>query len=276
MKIKNIFFCHAGIHGVFVYLGAIKELYKQRDKLDLHKLRIYGSSSGGPLGLICLLVLNDILVIDDLITKIRQFFERQSARSPLKFTQTCVELLEELCLQISDPSLVLSLANKHLLIGVSQQTGFQYISRFTSVPDILHSLLLSSNLVLLATYPAYDNNRVVSIDGGFMMSRCNLPRKCLVIYTQGIGFPECVSIPDNNKQDELIKKGIHFIKNVFTKKNMYQIDDEIFNNYSESFIKVLFLLQTYIAIKHEYWKKRIDEIKYKHLPRTGTSSDTAM
>jgi len=265
MKIRNIFFCHGGIHGIFLYLGAIKELYKQRDQLDLKRLRVYGSSSGGPMGLICLLVLNDILKVDHLISEINKFFQRESARSPLKFTQTCIEMLELLSLQISDPSVVLSLANKHLYIGVSQQqSGFKYINRFTSVSDIFHCLLLSSNLVLIATYPAFYKG-VSSIDGGYLMTRDDLPRKCVCIYNQGSTFPACIGIPDDAKQDELINKGILFVNRLISDKNKYKVDDDMFNHYSDTFIQLAFFLQTYLAIKDGAWRERIDSLRFRKI-----------
>ena len=256
MKTKNIFFCHGGIHGIFMYLGAIKELYKQRDKLDLRRLKIYGSSSGGPLGLICILVLNDMLEIDFLIAEINKFFAKHSSRTVMKFTQTCVEMLELLFLQISDPRKVVSLANKHLYIGVSQQSGFKCISRFSDISDIFHCLLLSSNLVLLATYPAFYAD-IVSIDGGYMASRNDIPRNCLCIYNKDGSFPECVTIPDDDKQDELIQKGIRFIHQLLPSKNKYNVMDEMFNNYSESVIRLVFFLQTYLAFKDDAWRERI-------------------
>ncbi len=261
MKIKNIFFCHGGIHGIFMYLGAIKELYKQREKLDLSRLRIYGSSSGGPLGLICLLVLNDILEIDFLIKTINTFFAQNSTRSAFKFTQTCIELLELLCLQINDPSEVVSLANKHLYIGLSQKSGFKYVNRFSSLPEILHCLLLGSNLVLLATYPAYDNNGVVSIDSGFMMTKYDLPRRCLSLQNKGSTFPGSVGIPDDEKQDELINKGIGFVKELLSSKNKYKVENEMFGNYSDTFIDILFFLQLHLARNNYEWMKRIYSIK---------------
>ena len=260
MKIKNIFFCHGGLQGLIVYLGAIKELYKQRDKLDLHKLRIYGSSSGASLGLICLLVLNDIVDVDELIVDTNRFFDRISNRFVFQFTQTCVELLETLWLKISDPRKVVSLANKHLYVGISQQTGFRYIQRFSNVPDITHALLLSSNVVLLARYPAFDNKGVLTIDGGYMMTKHDLPRNCLVIYDEESSLYECNIIPDYEKRGQLISKGECYVKRIISSKQIYRINDKMFNNLSDSFIHFSFYLQKYVAIQDLSFTDRIKNI----------------
>lgn len=241
-----MFFCHGGIYAVFMYLGAIKELHKKRDKLDIAKLRIYGSSAGSSMGLICLLVLNNILDITIVTRLIKDFFNTKTNLDLLCVARLGIELLEALWRQIKPYEReAMKLANRHLYIAVSQPTKLVFLHEFADISELSHCILLSSNIAILSSYPAF-YKQCHSIDGGYRIRLSDLPRKCLKIYNYGYKFPDCMYIPTNKKQRELIRSGKKFIKDKFKQTDVFYdaLEDFCFYGYSEPTIAFIFLLQS--------------------------------
>lgn len=272
-RVKNIFFCHGGLYGIFMYLGAIKELNRHREKLSLSDLRIYGSSAGAPLGLICIMVLYDIIQIDDMIRMLNQFYDKERSFTP-HITPLCIEMLESMCIQfIDDRAKIVKLANKHLRIGVSQPAQFRFIRKYKSIEDLLHCMMLSSNLVLLSSYPAYHNG-ICSIDAGYRINATHLPKQCLMIYNYGIQFPECMYLPTQSERRMSQKKGISFMKRRFLSENILEDarSDWCWYNNSELYLSMVFFIQTYLVYKNTNWLDKINSFQYQC--RTEISSDS--
>ena len=226
-----------------MYLGVIKELYNSRDILDLEKLRIYGSSSGSFMGFICLLVLHELLDIDTITKMIQQCFNNSSILQRINITQMCIDSLELLFAQIKHwETDALILANKHLYVAVSQPARFIFIHEFDNITMMKHIFMLSSNLILISSYPAYYQN-TITIDGGYRMRSHDLPEECLMIYNYGIQFPECIVIPPEKEQNELITKGHTYLKQKKTASRCAEDDDWCFYKYTELELWLFFSIQ---------------------------------
>ncbi len=246
---------------MFMYLGAIKELYKNRDKFDIVNLRIYGSSAGSLMGLICLLVFNDLIDIDVITRANNDFFRTKTNLALLCVARLSVDYLDMLLEHIKPHELeIIKLTNRHLYIAASQPSKLTFIHKFVNISELYHCIILSSNLILLSSYPAYYKNEI-AIDGGYRMQMSDLPRKCLKIYNYGYQFPECLYIPPNEKQSELIRSGKHFIKDIFKKTDVFYdaLEDWCFYDYSEQFLAFVFLMQS-ISFKDYTWSDRIISI----------------
>jgi len=240
MKIKNIFFCHGGIHGLYMYYGAIKEMKRRQDKFNI--TRVFGSSSGSIASLVFLLVLHDIVDIDEYIQLSHDYYDtpRKNSFNITPGMMELLDLIKDHCFQ--DPNRVLEIVNKHLYIGVSQRHQFRFINKFNSINELLHCLVLSCSIALMSSYCSYYNGQL-SLDGGYHFRLCDLPTHCWKIYNYGSQFPDTMFHPSYEQRCALIRKGKRFIRQL--KHNPYRDERAIWmeHHYSESWLSFSFFLQ---------------------------------
>ncbi len=142
MKIKKLFFSYGGIHALYMYVGVIRILQKNKHRLDLENLRLYGCSAGAAFALLFMLVIYDIITVDDIEKEFDTVFDKPNHFS-FDLAPFGVKLLETVFTKYVRDRNILDIANKHLYIGISFINKFKFVHNFSSDCDICNVTMLS-------------------------------------------------------------------------------------------------------------------------------------
>jgi hypothetical protein len=268
MKIKNIYFSSGGIHALYMYVGAIRILHKNKHKLEMDKLRLYGCSAGAGFAFFFMLVMYDIITVDDIEKELDNVFDKPNIFS-FDLTPISVKILEFAMSKYVRDKIILDIANKHLYIGISFINKFFFVHKFNSHYDLLNVIMLSGTLPFLSSYiPCYNDN--YCLDGGIQFKMNQLPKKTFVVYNLTY-FPDSCVVPKKCEKQQLIEYGIVFTNNYLRHRNKDYYKNMFMNeyNYSDETVKKFFLLDKWLIRKDPKWNQII--LEFLRLHQNGTS-----
>ena len=247
-QIKDIFFSYGGTYAMYMYIGVLRALEKNRDMIDVANCRLYGCSAGAAFAFLYLLVIHQIITIDDIEYEFNQTFTTPG-EFPSDLTPIAIRLLQRIFDTYIRDRDVLSLVKGHLYIGISLEHRFKFIRKFESKQDLCHALMLSGNIPLMSSYYSVYKGRV-ALDGGVNFRLAFLPKNTVVIYNTTY-FPEACKTPTEEKKQELIDGGEYFVKRRIRHIKKYGrqfIDSDIYINehtMNDSIKKILFCIQRF-------------------------------
>ncbi len=202
--VNKFFFRGGGYYALCNYVGSIKRLYHEY-KTTGKDFVFYGNSAGAVAALMCYMVFNDLITID--------FFEQMMTGDnnildkPIPPTLS----LTPRCFAIVDYFLPHWPADLHaritdkVFIGVTTETGHEFVSRFESNYYLGNALACSGTIVGLTTYDAKIDNRPC-LDGEFQFSFDCLPRDTVIVECP-FWFPLCMTVPPNSIRQLVIDIG---------------------------------------------------------------------
>jgi hypothetical protein len=121
----KIYFHCGGFWAMCHYIGAIEQLYKEYNKpnsrLD-RNIKFYGNSAGSAWALVCYLVLNGIIEVEQMKIKINKQFDKNRPLSHI-LTPIYCDLID--CIIPYMPPNLHSLVSGVLHIGVTTKDGFR-------------------------------------------------------------------------------------------------------------------------------------------------------
>ena len=196
-RVKNIFFCHGGIHALYMYIGTIRVLLRKRNMLQLNKLKVYGCSAGSAMAFVLILALNDIVTIYQIENELDIVFNKNDAFS-FDLTKCGIKLLNSLFVKYVRNRNILDLVNNRLYIGISFSDKFKFISKYESHYDLCNVIMLSGLVPFFSSYSPYYNN-IFCLDGGIRFRLRYIPKRTFVVYNLTY-FPRSCIIPDDNKK----------------------------------------------------------------------------
>ena len=213
----NIYFHHGGFYAMPYYIGAIqqlqKEYHKPNSKLKRKKIKYYGNSAGGAFALVCYLVLNGYLDIEQHSQIFEEQFEKKRPISP-NLTPIYFDLLNVMvdCW----PDNLAQLISGVLHIGVSTRTGHKFISKFANNYELYNALMCSGTIAGCSNYESKINDELC-LDGAYLFNNEHLPKKTIIIASD-IDAPLCLTIPPKIIRPLLQEKGKISVKQYFGHK----------------------------------------------------------
>ena len=187
MKKKNLYFHHGGFYAMPHYIGAIKELRRNKKHVDYI---YYGNSAGASWALVCYLVLNGHLSFEMLNPELDRVFSKRRPISPI-LTPIYCDLIDSMT-----PFWPADLAKRVsgiLHIGVSTLNGHKFINQFDTNADLYNALLCSGTIALCSNYESVIDG-TVCLDGGYTFLPEYLPKNTLIIAS-GIQVPLSLTCP---------------------------------------------------------------------------------
>lgn len=174
----NGFYFAGGAHGGVYHLGALEYIKKHS---ELNHIKLYGNSVGAIA--ILLTVLYTSKESFELYLNILENKIDMITKNPYKIeSYDYIQLVQTACKKIHrDFPNAYSLVSGKIHIGVTKQTGFEWVSEFNSNKDLFNVLTCSCHVPLLSKYDAQING-IKCLDGciGFCYER-DLPEHTLII-----------------------------------------------------------------------------------------------
>ena len=211
----NIYFHHGGFYAMPYYIGAIqqlqKEYHKPNSKLKRKKIKYYGNSAGASFALVCYLVLNGYLDIEQQHQNFEEIFNKKRPISP-NLTPIYFDLINVMVDYWPDNLAQLITGVVH--IGISTRTGHKFINKFENNYEIYNAIMCSGTIPGCSNYESKINDEVC-LDGAFLFKNEHLPKKTIIIASD-IVAPLCLTIPPKIIRPLLQEKGVMTIKQYFS------------------------------------------------------------
>lgn len=254
---KNIYFNYGGIYAFYMYVGAIRVLYKNKAQIDMKNLRVYGCSAGAAFAFIFLLVLNDIVTVDQVEHELDQVFTNAN-EFMFDIAPYGIKLLEGCFLQYIGNREILRIVNKHLFIGISFEHCFRFIHKFHSNYELCDVLMISCSAPFMSSYVNVYRG-ATCLDGGVQFKLYCLPRGTFVVYN-ATEFPEACTIPDKDAKSALIANGILFVEK-YLRNDRASYKADLYKNehtFTDETVKNIFFIHKYIIRKNPRWNNEIN------------------
>jgi len=213
----NIYFHHGGFYAMQYFIGAIQQLQKEynrpNSKLKRKKIKYYGNSAGSSFALVCYLVLNGYLNLEQ---QKQKFDEQYDKKRPISTILTPIYIdLINLMVDLWPDNLA-QLITGVLHIGVSTKTGHKFINKFENNCEIYNALMCSGTIAGCSNYESKINGEVC-LDGAYLFTNEHLPKKAIIIASD-VDIPLCLTIPPKIIRPVLQEKGVITIKQYFSHK----------------------------------------------------------
>ena len=250
----NIYFHYGGFWAMPHYIGAIKQLYKEYNKpnsrLD-RNIKFYGNSAGASWALVCYLVLNGIMEVDQMEIRVNEQFDKPRPLSHI-LTPIYCDLINIMAPHWS--SNLARLLSGVLHIGVTTKDGHKFVNEYKTNADIYHALLCSGTIAGCSNYESILNGETC-LDGGYKFKPEHLIKDTIIVAND-TDVPLSLTIPDYKTRRILQRKGKRQIKRYFRKERQMPM---IINDYSRLYMKCAFWLHE-IMEKSPHWKKHLEKM----------------
>jgi hypothetical protein len=216
------FYFTGGAHGGIYHMGAL-EYIKKHVKLD--NINLYGNSAGAIALVLSFLYNNKDSIM--LYLEIMDKISKTIAMNPYKLeSYEYIQYVQYICGKIkNDFPDAYNLVNGKIHIGVTKQTGFEWISEFESNEELFNVLTCSCHVPLLSKYNAQING-IKCVDGciGFCYER-DLPERTLIVcprnskvaHLNGKMTPQqCVAGVSSDKTYHFYRNGRRAMKRYLT------------------------------------------------------------
>jgi len=248
----NIYFHHGGFYAIPYFIGAIQQLQKEynkpNSKLKRKKIKYYGNSAGASFALVCYLVLNGYLDIEQLHQKFEEQYNKKRPISPI-LTPFYIDLINAMvdCWPDNLAQLITGVVH----IGVSTRTGHKFISKFENNYEIYNALMCSGTIPGCSNYESKINGQVC-LDGAFLFKNEYIPKNSIIIASD-VDAPLCLTIPPKIIRPILQEKGIMTIKQYFS-QGIRQKDIIILNSTP---LRMSFYFWLHEKMEKGVWEKEI-------------------
>jgi hypothetical protein len=211
----NIYFHHGGFYAMPYYIGAIQQLQKEynkpNSKLKRKKIKYYGNSAGGAFALVCYLVLNGYLDIEQHRQNFEEQYDKKRPISPI-LTPFYIDLIN---LMVDYwPNNLAQLITGVFHIGVSTRTGYKFISKFENNYEIYNALMCSGTIPGCSNYESKINGQVC-LDGAYLFNNEHIPKNAIIIASD-VDAPLCLTVPPKIIRPLLQEKGVMTVKQYFS------------------------------------------------------------
>ena len=186
MPTKNLYFHCGGFYSMPHFIGAIKELRRQKHTNYIY----YGNSSGASWAVVCYLILNGFVTPDHIKNAMRKVFAKSRPISPIMTPIYC-DLID-----VMTPYWPSDLAERLsgiLHVGVSISTGHKFINKFATNAELYNALLCSGTIALFSDYVSLIDDEVC-LDGGYTFEEHMLPKNTIIIASD-IRLPLSMTTP---------------------------------------------------------------------------------
>lgn len=183
---RRIYFHNGGFYAMPHYIGAIRELSREKRKKTIY----YGNSAGASWALVCYLVLCGYIPLDLLTPELYSVFSKSRPLSHI-LTPIYCDLID-----VMIPFWPVDLAQQVsgiLNVGISTRNGHKFINHFATNADLYNALLCSGTIALCSNYPSMIGGEVC-LDGGYTFLPEQLPNNTLVIASN-VRIPVSLTCP---------------------------------------------------------------------------------
>jgi hypothetical protein len=251
---ENVFFHGGGFYAFCNYVGSIKRLYQEYTNpngwLFNKEVHFYGNSAGATAALMCYMVFNDLITIDffeQMMTGDNNILDKPIPPT-LSLTPRCFAIVDYF-LPHWPTDLHARITDK-VFIGVTTETGHEFVSRFESNYYLGNALACSGTIVGLTTYDAKIDNRPC-LDGEIRFSYNRLPRNTIILECP-FWFPLCMTVPPIAIRQLVIDIGFSSVNKAMTAEAHTPLP-ELFDDKS---IEWLFKIYK-ISYKNPMWNVHI-------------------
>jgi hypothetical protein len=247
---------HLGaLYGIPHYIGAMRELQRNKPDGELH---YYGNSAGGACALVCYLMLNGYITIDQI---------QSGAYKVLDNVGTITVTLTPIYCNLIDvmvpywPADLAERVSGILYIGVSTKTQHKFVNQFKTNADLYNALMCSGTIVGLSNYPSIIDDEVC-LDGAYRIDETMVPKNATVI-TSDIRPPLALTCPPRFLYPWLEENGR---RNVIY-GHRYPL---FFHEINTKCVRTMFLMHECVA-KDPQWEQHIEEITKSKISRLQSS-----
>lgn len=184
---KTIYFHQGGFYALPHYIGAIRELLRENKNTEFI---YYGNSAGSSLALVCYLVLNDHVSIEQMKMLCHSVFSKPRPISRILTPIVC-DLIDS-----SIPYWPADFAQRIsgvINMGVSTRNGHKWMNEFATNRDIYNTLLCSGTIAGCSNYESTIDGEVC-LDGGYTFTPDYLPKDTILIASD-VKLPLSLTCP---------------------------------------------------------------------------------